>query len=131
MPEIDENVTADKVTNWKPLLVWLGISGIGIFGVTSDQFSLDKGGNWLVLAMAIFGPIVSAVYLIAIARKWHPVYATSVAVKAVGWTIGVPIILGLGIWAISSTSDWFKTVPSWAVVIIVLLVILVFQRARD
>lgn len=97
----------------------------------NTQFNASDWGTWLLFGAAFILPIWAITSVLGAWRRWEEEEISSRAWKALGWIIGIPIVLGIGIYAFSSVSDWFKTIPSWAGVIIILLVILVFQRAKD
>jgi hypothetical protein len=87
-----------------------------------------RGGViWVVAFGLVFAGGAAIAYLIGAFTGWSEEKVESLAGQLGCFIlIGIALLL-IGIYAFSSTSDWFKNIPGWAGVIIVLLVIIIFQ----
>lgn len=131
MTQIEPSHSTDRSASRKR---WTNAIGLTVLAATSIWLVLNGGLNtslwqyWIVVGAAVLSPIWAVASLLGAWKHWDEQKINSLARRSLLWIVGVPIVLGLGFYVLSATSDWFKTIPSWAAVIIVLLFLILMQK---
>jgi hypothetical protein len=84
-------------------------------------------GDWTILGGAIFFPIMAILSFFAMRNNWSDEQADRITMRTLGYVVLAPIALIVAVLvgiALFSAFGWFATIPSWAAVIIVLLVLI-------
>lgn len=115
----------ERWTNAAGMVVLAAISIAALLGDDSIYWTWK---DWAIVVAAIIFPAWAIVAIIGAWRRWDEEEISAKTTKVVAWIIGLPIALALGYYALTSTSDWLKTIPSWAAVIIVLLFLILMKR---
>jgi Ca2+/Na+ antiporter len=109
---------------------FLFFSAFEIGALASGLVSLATWGGWIVLFGAFFFPVMAVISLVGILKNWTVEQEDRAFTRTFGYIFGVPIILVAFIlagWVLFSTFGWLASIPSWAAVIIVLLVLLLLK----
>ncbi len=87
----------------------------------------NRPTNWIILAGAIMFPILALLALLSLIKNWTPEQEDKIFSRTLGWIVAAPIVVVVaaiaGV-ALYSAFGWLATIPSWAAVIIVLLVLI-------
>jgi hypothetical protein len=118
---------------WFTFLAFLGFSALEISLLeisllVDDKLTFVKWTDWLIAGAAIFFPILTVIAGINLVKDWSNWETDRVVERTFGWLIGAPIIILLGVWVLVSVVGWLNSIPSWAAVIIALLVLLLLRR---
>ncbi len=118
-------------TKWFPFFVYLAGSAFLISVLVDSKLNFSNWGDWFL----VLGTIISMVYTViaglSLVRDWSDTeenLAVLAGEKTMSWLIGAPIIVLVGVWLLGSVVGWFSSIPSWAAVIIALLVLLLLRR---
>lgn len=123
-PAVEESLKQ----KWLNLLIFMGFSILELWVLFFGNLTFDRWKDWIILCGAFFFPfmaLISAGSLANDSRLTGPRKNLALVLK---WLLAAPFALvGLAIagWALYSTFGWFATIPSWAAVIIL---ILLFKR---
>lgn len=82
--------------------------------------------DWIIAAGAIFFPILAVISFLSMRRNWTGDQTDSVIMRTLGFIVLAPIALVAIVivgFALYAAFGWFGTIPSWAAVIIVLLLL--------
>ena len=109
---------------WFNLLTFLGFSILELWVLFFGNLTFERWKDWIIVGGAFFFPLMalrSASSLANDSRLTDPSKNLALAIK---WLLAAPFVLiGLVIagWALYSIFGWFATIPSWAAVIILIL----------
>ena len=112
----------------KQFLAFLAFSVFEIGYLVIHGVKLETVRDWIILLGAIFFPICALLSFFAMQRQWSAEQEDRVFTRTLGWIVLGPIVLilaGVGLYA---AFGWFAAIPSWAAVIIVLLVLLLAKK---
>lgn len=116
-------------------LVQVGIFGcltiLGIYMYFTGSFKPDS--EWMELLLYfgyfVFFPIMFVISVMSYIRGWSDETSDSVIIKVFGWLLGGPIIFIILACAIFFVGNYLVSIPSWATIIIILLLMLVFKKS--
>jgi hypothetical protein len=83
--------------------------------------------DWVTLGGAIFLPPLAIINFFGMRNNWSDEQADQIAKQTFGYVVLAPIALIVAVLAgimLFSAFGWFATIPSWAAIIIVLLVLI-------
>lgn len=87
--------------------------------------------DWIIAGGAILFPIMAIISFRSMRNNWTPEQEDQVATRTLGYVFLAPFLLVgivlIGI-ALFSAFGWLATVPSWAAVIIVLLILIYLKK---
>lgn len=141
--------TSQSQSKWgraKPKLLSLAISGllfvVGLWGLDDILYHQTSWMKVIVWIQIIGFPCMSLFILVSLVRDWSPQQETAVGdqiagfviglipfrtakklLKLIFWSLAVVLCVAFGGWAVSGAVGWFATIPSWAAVIIILLIL--------
>lgn len=115
-------------TKWMTFFIFLAFSGLEISLVLLGKVEFVKWTDWLIVGGAIFFPVLTVIAGLDLVKDWSSQEADRITMRTLGWMVAAPIAALVGLWVITSLFGWFSGIPSWAAVIIVLLVILIIRR---
>jgi hypothetical protein len=131
MRTIDQDSNASRRREQrKTFFIFLFFSAFEVGYLIFGDVSLTTWGGRVILFGAFFFPIFAVISWRSMRNNWSAQREDDAAMRIIGWMFGVPIILAtlvLGGWALYSALGWLGTIPSWAAVIIILLIILVLK----
>jgi hypothetical protein len=87
--------------------------------------------DWLILAGAIFFPIMALISWRSMRNDWSVEKEDQTFTRTFGYIVLAPILLVVAViagFALFSAFGWLATIPSWAAVIIVLLVLIYLKK---
>lgn len=113
---------------WTTFVVFLVFSALEIGLLVFGELDFTKWRDWLIVVGAIFCPVLTVIAGVALVKDWSIEKSDRVLNRTLGCLIGAPIATLVGVWVLTSFFGWFSTIPLWAAVIIVLLVILISRR---
>jgi len=100
--------------------------GMVLFG----DLTFRSWQDWIIAGGAFFFPIMAALSLVALRKNWTLDQSEAAVKRTFGWIIGIPVIfaalLAVG-WSLFSFFGWLGTIPAWAAVIIVLLILILLK----
>jgi hypothetical protein len=102
---------------------------IGYLFYDPPTFSSLK--DWIILGGAIFFPIMAILSFFAIRNNWTDEQADRITMRTLGYVVLAPISLILVVLAgfgLFSAFGWLASIPSWAAVIIILLVLIYLKK---
>jgi hypothetical protein len=122
-PQVDEA----RKSHLYQLLVFGGLGGLNnwvlFFGEPLDDTTVKY---WALVAGAFLFPLLAIVSWRAYRNGWQPERTDKAVGRLFGWLVASPFVLiaaGLVIWGVVSLAGWFASIPVWAAVIIILLLI--------
>lgn len=131
----DRSQEASLKEKWGSFGFFFGVSLLEVLLLLTEVVSIANWMGWLILTSAIIFSIMSVISLISIINHWSIEKEESIVEKIMGFLVGTPVVLvlilvaiALLVWAAISVFGWFGSIPSWAAVIIVLLILLLFKR---
>jgi hypothetical protein len=87
--------------------------------------------DWIILGGAIFFPIMAVISYVSLCKSWTPQQEDRATTRTLGFIFLAPVAL-VGIvlagFMLFSAFGWFATIPSWAAVIIMLLVLIYLKK---
>ena len=121
------DTNADTLSSmWWTLAVHLAFSVLEIWLLTSGNLKFEHWKDWFIAFGAIFFPFMALLSAYALTSdirlKGH---LRSIALT-IQWLLAVPFLsIAAGIlgWLLFSLIGWFATIPAWAAVIIILLLV--------
>lgn len=130
-PLMGNKVTKRRREYWSSLAIFGFFSLLEIFVLSSQPVDFSRWRYWLIASGAVFFPIMALLSLLAIVFDW----SNDKSDRAFKWTFGLiflgPLVLVaavVGGYFLLSAFGWFATIPSWAAVIIVLLVLIYLKK---
>lgn len=115
------------------LLMGLCLAAIFTHYLLSGKAFEDEWLGWASIFIVLISSIFSSVALVAFVKNWDEIRFDAAfdavwggIVKTVFWVIAV----GAAVWGFFIFIETLEGTPPWAVVIIFLLLILLFQRVR-
>lgn len=106
---------------------FLGFSALEISHFVFNGIKLEKVGDWIILVGAVLFPIMTIVSWRSLRNNWTAEEEDRAATRTLGYIVLIPIILVAVIvtgYALFSLYGWLATIPSWAAVIILLLILI-------
>ena len=119
----DSETLASK---WLTLVLWLGFSALEIWLLLFGNLKFDHWKAWVIALGAVFFPFMalwSAAELTSDKRLTGALRRGAVAIK---WLLAAPFVIVATIligWLLFAVLGWFASIPLWAAVIIILLLI--------
>jgi len=124
---MDDKVAKRRRDYWVALIVFLFFSFLEIFVLSSQPANFSRLGYWIIAGGAVFFPMMAVISSLAIVFDW----SNEKADRTIKWTFGLIILAPLvlivavvGAYFLLSAFGWFATIPSWAAVIIVILLLI-------
>jgi hypothetical protein len=109
---------------------WAGLSVLVIGYLIWKPPTFSTWRDWFIVGGAIFFPVLAIVSFISMRKEWTPHQEDWVFRRTLGYMILGPILLVaivIGGILLYSAFGWLGTIPSWAAVIIVLLVLILLK----
>jgi hypothetical protein len=130
MPALPEDVPPkdSRSTKWFTFFMLLGFSTVEIYLLLFGKLEFVKWKDWIILGGAVFFPVLTIIAGLDLVKDWSTQETDRITTRTFGWLIGAPIAALVGLWGMTSLFGWFNDIPSWAAVIIVLLIILIIRR---
>jgi hypothetical protein len=113
------------------LLVFVFFSVFEISYLLYSQPTFSKLGDWIILGGAFFFPIMALISWRSIRNDWSAEKEDQTITRTFGSIVLAPILLVVAVvagFALFSAFGWLATIPSWAAVIIILLVLIYFKK---
>ena len=111
---------------WFNLLTFSGFSVLEIWVLFYGNLTFERWKDWLIVGGAFFFPIMALISAGNLAHDSRLVGPLKTLVSGFMWLLALPfalIALGIVGWAMFSIFGWFATIPTWAAVIILLLLL--------
>jgi uncharacterized membrane protein YdjX (TVP38/TMEM64 family) len=128
---MDDKVTKRRSDYWLALVVFLFLSFLAMFVLSSQPTDFSRWRYWIIAGGAVFFPIFALITLLAIVFDW----SNAKTDRTLKWMFGLIILVPLSLIAavvggyfLLSAFGWFATIPSWAAVIIVLLLLIYLKK---
>jgi protein-S-isoprenylcysteine O-methyltransferase Ste14 len=114
-----------------PVFVFLffSIFEIGYLIYSPPTFSTWR--DWIIVAGAILFPIMATISWRSMRNNWSTDKEDQTIMQTLGYIVLAPIlvlIIVIAGFALFSAFGWFATIPSWAAVIIILLVLIYLKK---
>jgi hypothetical protein len=87
--------------------------------------------DWIIVGGAVFCPIMAIFMWVSIPNTWSAEKEDQAFMQTLGYLVLVPILLVLAViagFALFSTFGWLATIPSWAAIITILLVLIYLKK---
>jgi peptidoglycan/LPS O-acetylase OafA/YrhL len=84
--------------------------------------------DWITVLAAFFFPLLTFLSLLSLWRGWSADHEERIVLRTLGYIVVTPVILLAVIIGGYFAFGWFATIPSWAAVVIVLLVLIYLKK---
>jgi hypothetical protein len=128
---LDPAVAKRGRNRWWALIVFLFFSFLEIYVLSTQSLDFSKLGGWAIAGGAFFFPLLALITMLAIVFNW----SNERTDRTIKWTFGLiilaPVILIIAVvggYFLLSAFGWLTTIPSWAAVIIGLLLLIYFKK---
>lgn len=111
---------------WKTLLFWLGFSVLGIWALIYGNLTFEKWKDWLIVGTAFYFPLMAFDSARNLESDPRVVGMAKSIARMCQWILAAPfVIVALSVagWLLFSFFGWLATIPAWAAVIIILLLL--------
>lgn len=111
---------------------FLGFAALEAWVFQSGE--LERKAEWVtwLVGISAIGFLAAGIFsLLAWAKNWSPEDYDVAGTKTWNWVVGTPLVIGgglLALWLSLSAFGWLTSIPAWAAVIIVLLVLLLLKK---
>ena len=119
-----------KREKWNQFAWFVGFSLLEIGVLTFTKLDFDHWRSRLFVFGAVFFPAMAVLSYFDARGDWSTEKSDHIFSRAIGWILGGPILLVGGLCLIIVVFGWLGSIPSWAAVIIVLLIAILFQLRR-
>lgn len=109
------------------LFISLALFDLFVGDLVYNSRSPDNSHLWLQLAGSVLFLFMTIFSFLSIFKNWTAEKEDQLFMRTAGYLVLVPIMIVVAIFlgfALFSTFGWLATIPSWAAVIIVLLVLI-------
>ncbi|KZC20689.1 MULTISPECIES: hypothetical protein [Rhodanobacter] len=133
MNEVREAQAFDQTLagKWGLVILFVGFSALEIWALFSGVVTLAHWKGWLIAGGAVFFPIMALWSAIDLTRDSRLIGIARHLATAIKWLLALPFVLVavafIG-WLLYQAAGWLATIPSWAAVIIVLLLLIYSKR---
>ncbi|SFK45166.1 hypothetical protein SAMN05192579_10314 [Rhodanobacter glycinis] len=133
MNEVREAQAFDQTLagKWGVLILFIAFSALEIWALFSGVVTLEHWRGWLIAGGAVLFPFLALWSAIELTKDNRLIGAARHLATAIKWLLALPFVLvavALIGWLLYQTFGWFATIPSWAAVIIVLLLLIYSKR---
>lgn len=115
---------------WTNFFIWLSLATLECYVFFTTELNFDKFKSWAILFGAVLFPVGALHAGLCLLKGWNEERANLLIARVVNWVVLKPIIwafvlalIALGLAGIVSLVGWFSSIPAWAAVIIILLLI--------
>lgn len=107
-------------------ILFLGFSILEVAVLAFSHPTFEKWGDWMIAGGALLFPILTVLSWKSLISNWSVEESDHAVGKVFGWIIAAPVIVAALVlvgWALFSFLGWLATIPVWAAVIIILLLL--------
>ena len=111
---------------WGTLLIFVGFSALEIWVLVYGNLTFEKWKDWLFVLGAFMFPILALVSAHNLTRDERLQGVSRKLALLVKWVLAAPfalVVIAATIWLLISIFGWFASIPGWAAVIIVILLL--------
>lgn len=119
-------------TKWLTFFIFLGGSTFLLITILGkDKLNVVNWKDRFIAVGAIIWLVYTVIAGLSLVKYWSNTednLAFLAVEKTFSRLIGVPIIVLVGVWVLMSVFGWLSSIPSWAAVIIALLILLLIRQ---
>lgn len=113
-------------SKWGSLLIFIGFSALEVWVLIYGNLTFEKWRDWLFILGAFMFPLLALTSSHAITEDIRLQGTARKVAVFLKWILAAPfalIAVAVAIWLLSSVVGWFASIPGWAAVIIILLLL--------
>ena len=126
-----ETVDKRRLGQYITFAIFVFFSALEIAGLFYQPPTFSTLKDWIVVGGAIFFPIMAIISFRVLRNNWTDEQIDQVTMRTLGYVVLVPVAIVAAVLvgiALFSAFGWLATIPSWAAVIIVLLVLIYLKK---